>query len=332
MTASRGRTPAIALRGFPCELSTADELSVDEEVRRFACTQCGKCCNRSPEVQLSEAAALSDVFVFQLLFRICRLPRGPANHVGSAKPGAFYENKRLLGALAARKYPGRMRRDGGIVEYTNYLMISALALDTSPGACAALERNCCSIYERRPLACRTVPFHYSRAEALAESDLDAFVATPGYACDTGETAEIVLRAGRILHPGVTRARADALGAARKDGPWAAAILRRMKADASPHGALPTLAEIEANAAFGATAVSMGLAWQIAADAGLMGADECGTIMATQLATIERELALRTCCEKARSLLVEMASDYREALRPVTSLALGGPLRAATPAT
>jgi Fe-S-cluster containining protein len=318
---------------FPCELSTADgELSVDQGVRRFACTQCGKCCNRSPEVQLSEAAALSDMFVFQLLFRICRLPRRAPDDAGSAKSGAFYENRRLLDAFAARKYPVRVRRDGRAFDYTNYLVISALALDTNPGACAALEGNRCSIYDRRPLACRTVPLHYSRAEALAGSDLDAFVATPGYACNTDEAADIVLRAGRIVHPGITRARADALGVARKDGTWNAAILRGMKADASPQGALPTLDLIEANAALGATAVSMRLAWLIAADAGLMGADECGTIMATQLATIERELALRTCCEKARSLLVEMASDYREALRPVTSLALGGPLRAATPAT
>jgi hypothetical protein len=210
-------------------------------------------------------------------------------------------------------------------------MISVLAVDTNPGACGASERNRCSIYDRRPLACRTVPFHYSRAEALAGSDLDAFVETPGYACDTGEAAEIVLRAGRIVHSGIRQVRAEALDLAYNDRPWTAAILRGMKADAPPHVALPTLAEIEANAAFGATAVSMRLAWQIAADAGLMGADECSTIMATQLATIERELALRTCREKARSLLLEMASDYREALQAVTSLTLGGPLRAATPA-
>jgi hypothetical protein len=101
------------MRAFHCRW----ELSVDEGVRPFACTQCGKCCNRSPEVQLSEAAALSNVFVFQLLFRICRLPRRAPNDVGPAKAGAFYENKRLLDAFAARKYPVRKRRDGRVIEY-----------------------------------------------------------------------------------------------------------------------------------------------------------------------------------------------------------------------
>ena len=43
--------------------------------RRFACTQCGQCCNRPPEVELGEAAALADVFVLRLLMRIYSLPR-----------------------------------------------------------------------------------------------------------------------------------------------------------------------------------------------------------------------------------------------------------------
>jgi hypothetical protein len=41
---------------------------------------------------------------------------GP-NDVGPAKAGAFYENKRLLDAFAARKYPVRKRRDGRVIEY-----------------------------------------------------------------------------------------------------------------------------------------------------------------------------------------------------------------------
>src|SRR6185436_11552020 len=103
--------------------------------RRFACTQCGKCCNRSPEVELSEAAALSDVFVFRLMFRLHWLPRtlGDSLEPGTrpADAGAsFYQTKRLLGAFAARKYPARAWRGGKPVEQVKYLTISALALDT----------------------------------------------------------------------------------------------------------------------------------------------------------------------------------------------------------
>ena len=73
--------------------------------RRFACTQCGKCCNRSPEVELSEAAALADVFVFRLMFRLYFLPRRLGDYLRTAGgPAAtaevFYQRKRLLGAYA----------------------------------------------------------------------------------------------------------------------------------------------------------------------------------------------------------------------------------------
>ena len=47
--------------------------------RHFACTQCGKCCDRAPEVELGEAAALADVFVWQLLFRLYSLQIGRAH-------------------------------------------------------------------------------------------------------------------------------------------------------------------------------------------------------------------------------------------------------------
>jgi Fe-S-cluster containining protein len=158
-------------------------------VLRFACTQCGKCCNRSPEVELSEAAALADVFVFRLMFRIYERPRTFAGYLASGRSGsaeAFHESKRLLNAFAARKGATRKRHGGKTVEYDRYLMISALTVDTGSGTCSALSENRCGIYERRPLACRTAPLHYARAEASARACLDEFVRTPGYRCNTDE--------------------------------------------------------------------------------------------------------------------------------------------------
>ena len=77
-------------------------------------------------------------------------------------------------------------------------MISALAVDAGRGACSALSDNRCDIYERRPLGCRTVPFHYWRLELSAERDLTQFVGTSGYGCDVGETAPMVLDGGVIV--------------------------------------------------------------------------------------------------------------------------------------
>ena len=261
---------------------------------RFACTQCGACCNRSPEMALSEAAALADVFVFRLMFRLYRWPRRPA---GPAN--AHYETKRLLTAFAARNYQAK-RASGE----TNYLMISALTVDTGGGACAALKNGRCSIYERRPLACRTVPFHYSRPEALAESDLTAFVSTPGFGCDTGPGAPIVVEAGQIVDDEARRTRREALDLAGRDRHWEAAIARRLKP--SSECGLPGLREIEANAAVGAMTTSMAVAWQIAAETGR-------SLLRAQLRVIDRELAAAACPPGARETLCEMRAEYQARL-------------------
>ena len=271
---------------------------------RFACTGCGACCNRSPEVQLSEASALADIFVFRLMFRLYALPR-----TGSGEE--FYQSKRLLAAFAARKYSAK-RGQGG-KEVTSYLTISALALDTAAGACAALSGGRCAVYPRRPLACRSVPFHYSRPEASAERELRAFVATPAYRCDTGAGAPIVLAAGRIVDPEARRARNEAIERAGRDRRWEEAILRRLRTGAG-NDALPSLCEIEANAQFGATTISMGIAWRIAAEAGLLGAEDCRALIAAQADVIGRELASARCTATARETLAEMRSEYREIVK------------------
>jgi Fe-S-cluster containining protein len=274
-------------------------------VSRFACTSCGACCNRSPEMLLSEAAALADMFVFRLMFRLYELPRAGAGE-------DYYETKRLLASFAARKYPAKRRQGGKNVDHVRYVTVSALTLDAGTGACSALTNGRCGIYARRPLACRTVPFHYSRPEASAERELEAFVATPGFGCDTGAGAPIVLEAGRIVDPEARRAREDAVALAGQDRRWAEAIVRRLGAGSTAY-ALPSLREIEADAPFGATTISMQIAWRIAAEAGLIGAATCRTLIAAQAALIDRALASAKCTPSARETLGDMRAEYLELL-------------------
>jgi Fe-S-cluster containining protein len=283
---------------------------VQGSVRRFACTQCGKCCDRAPEVELSEAAALADIFVFRLMFRLYSLPR-VFDRSRSDAAEVFYQKKRLLSAHAACVSAKKVKRDGRPIEHLEYLMISALALDTAPGTCAALSSGRCSIYERRPLACRTVPLHYARAEGVAESDLDAFVSTRGYRCDLSEDAPVVLESGRIVDEGTRQARSDALDLVRRDRPWKEAIVRRMKV--SSDACLPTLLDIEANAAFGPMTTSMRVGWEIAAAAGLIGERQTHALLERQLATVERELDTGRASGDDRQTLQEMSAEYRHAL-------------------
>lgn len=279
-------------------------------VRRFACTRCGKCCDRTPEVELSEAAALSDVFVFRLMFRVYRFPREfDPERCETAQE--FYARKRLLNAHATRVSRKKLMRGGRAIDHLDYLMMSALSVDTTPGSCAALRSSNCGIYERRPLACRTVPFHYARSDASAEHDLDLFLATPGYHCNDGESAPVVIENGTIVDPSARAARTEAIAIVERDVPWKRAILRAMKI--STDGSLPRPEDVEANASFGAMTTSMRVAWQIASEAGLMRPEECTALLQTQLATIEREINSDRAMGDERQTLGEMKAEYRRAL-------------------
>src|SRR5262245_35404799 len=41
----------------------------------FACTACGRCCAEGPEMTITEAIELGDVFVPSLLYRLTRIPK-----------------------------------------------------------------------------------------------------------------------------------------------------------------------------------------------------------------------------------------------------------------
>lgn len=275
---------------------------------------------------MSEAAALADTFVFRLMFRLYWLPvhesrSRAARDCGANTADTFFERKRLLNAFAARKYPLKLRRDGKAVAYTKYLVISALALDTIGGACSALLDNKCGVHDRRPLSCRSVPFHYSRTEASGAADLTAFVATKGYECDTSDAAPIVWDSGRVIDADIAAARSQALAVAQQDRRWSDAIVRRMNAKSSASSSLPSVDEVEANARLGAMTTSMQVAWRIAADAGLIAPGECDRLVAAQLDAIGGELARPGCSQEARRTLGDMQAEYRQHLSGGQAIAM-----------
>lgn len=290
---------------------------MEASARRFACTQCGRCCDRSPEILISEAAALSDVFVFRLLFRIYVLQRSAHVDESGARnneAAIFYQRKRLLNAYAARKSVVKGHGSGKATDLTRYLVISALSVDGGLGACSALAGERCGIYDRRPFACRTAPFHYSRPEASTPRYLDRFTGTPGYRCDTGRGAPVVIDGDRIVDPAMLQARADAADRAKQETAWQRAIVRRMTVPTWNGAGLPRLDQVATNAALGGTTISMRLAWQIAVEAGLMDAQECNRLLAAQLAAIEHALAEGKCNQEARRTFMDMRAEYLAAER------------------
>lgn len=227
---------------------------IDPPVRRFACTACGKCCDRGPEMELGESLALADLFLLSMVFKVHSLPRNERGETG-------------------RRW--------------------WKSVDTPLGPGPALIDTVCGIYERRPQTCRTVPLHYSRPTSTLVGYLDGFVATPGYACETTDAPEI-LRGSEILSVEAREGREAALRIAQSDRDWKDALVGLMQTGASAKAAgLPTFEDVLSNSDRGyASMVPIHVAWRAAAEAGLMTGSTFEDLIRKQIALAERAVASR----------------------------------------
>lgn len=257
-------------------------------------------------MELSEAAGLADHFVFRLLFRPYDLPEVPQAE-SPAERAAFFGRKRLIRAFAAKSWPLRSSQRGE--GKTRYLVLSALALDGRTGSCPALVDNRCSIWSERPLTCRSVPLHYSIPDPAMIWRFDAFVATPGFACDTSADAPLLIADGALVDPAMTSARREAVGLATGETRWKQAIVAQMRPGQPYAESLPTREQIDQHAAAHALTVPMAVAWHIAAHAGLLKAEAVAGLLDRQLRCLDRELATECWDPAERRTLIEMRADY-----------------------
>ena len=268
--------------------------------QRFACTSCGLCCNRGPEMEMSEATALAGTFVTSLLFKVHSLPisdrsewsgqwwRGRESRI-PLRP-ALEEAQRHLRHFATRRIDNKQGRQV-------FLEISAIVDDDGQGRCPALAGNLCAIYDTRPLSCRTVPLHYSRAPSTLQTYLDRFAATPGYRCDTTAAAPAIVDGNKVLDPQIAADRERAIALAKQDRRWKERLVGIMD-DPAQAGAvgIPNYAAVLSNSDNGyATMLPMIVAWRVARDEGLLGDEE-----------------LRDICRKQADLIRSRATSPREA--------------------
>ncbi len=76
---------------------------------------------------------------------------------------------------------------------------------------------------------------------------------------------------------------------------------------------PTCAKSKPTPPTAPPTISMRPAWQIAAEAGVISAEQCRALIAAQAAVIDRELASPRCAAAARETLGQMHAEYRDAL-------------------
>jgi Fe-S-cluster containining protein len=262
-------------------------------------------------MELSEATALADVFITQLLFRIHAIPTTvhtaraqdwlAASGSSAALGRAIVEAHRHAEKFAAL---GDVGADG----WTRYLVLSALPMQVTTGRCPALTGGRCGIYERRPHACRTAPFHYSRPDSALAAALEQFVARPDYRCRSDSESPMALRNGVIVDPAFAASRKDAMDLQETEKPWRRAIAAALTGPHSGEFGLPGYRDVFMNSRLGrATGVPMKTAWMIGQAVGVFSSAQIQDILAKQIELLRVEGASET--EAARR---EMLADYETA--------------------
>jgi len=307
-------------------------MTAGKDERRFACTACGRCCDKGPEMELGEASALAGAFLLSLLFKVHSLPLDDRSDrakrwwsaQGSRIPvrPALEEQRKHLGLFASRRQADR-RRDRQIA-----LTISATVDDDGRSSCPALRDDRCGIYDSRPLTCRTVPLHYSRPPSTLARYLDHFAGTEGYRCDTGADAPLILAGHRIVDDGIRAHRDEAVRLARADRAWKDRLLALMDDDRLAAAAgLPSYEDVLRDSDHGyASQVPMVVAWRVAEREGMMSAEALGAACRGQAALIRAEVAVGPPGDRLQELLGHLLVYERELAR----LGAAAPL-AASPA-
>jgi len=295
-------------------------MTAGNDERRFACTACGRCCDKGPEMELGEATALAGTFLTSLLFKVHSLPLDDRSDrarqwwllQGSRIPvrPALEEQRRHLGLFASRRQADR-RRDRQI-----FLTISATVDDGGRASCPALHDDRCGIYDSRPLTCRTVPLHYSRPPSTLARYLDRFAGTEGYRCDTGADAPLILAGNRIADDGIRAQRDEAVRLARADRAWKDRLLALMDDERLAAAAgLPSYEDVVRNSDDGyASQVPMVVAWRVAEREGMMSSPALGIACRGQAALIRAEIAAGPHGDRLQDLLGNLLVYEQELAR------------------
>lgn len=269
----------------------------------FACTACGKCCTDPPEMTVLEALGLGDVFVPALVYRLTSVPRDD-NEAGlaSLSPHRDFEGMDRRRFVAALRDSTAVRAAGATVSepgWDHYIAVTARPWTyPAPDAarfCPALgaDRKLCTVYEKRPHTCRTIPVRYDVPEGLLvrafRGVVDRGIASADrYECDVSAGAPAFLRGqnddeATLVDASYLEARKAGMDAAMADKPLAARIL------SSP--LLPPLRELFPQLRrAGVIGVSFHGALASAHDLGLVDDAGVRAFCASQIALIEREIA------------------------------------------
>lgn len=154
----------------------------------FSCTQCGKCCQKSPNMHFYDALDLSDEFIFQTSHHaILSYDKQPLDD-------ALIEHYKVLGhTIIAPEFEAKL------FYFIDFLPVSYPSYNN----CSKLVNNQCSIYGKRPSSCKLAPFNTHFDDTQQWRTLEYFrknTENENWQCRFDEQSPIVFKDKQIVQP------------------------------------------------------------------------------------------------------------------------------------
>lgn len=153
-------------------------LSSSQDIH-FSCTQCGKCCNKSPKVNYFDMLELSDEFIFQT----------------SHNAVISFKNK-----IIEKEDIEHYQKLGHTIllpelESSLFYWIDFISLNNpSYTSCSKLKDNKCTIHSKKPQSCQLAPFGLNFSEKNQWKSLNYYkdnVEKNNWGCDFSKNSSLV---------------------------------------------------------------------------------------------------------------------------------------------
>lgn len=148
----------------------------------FSCTQCGKCCKKSPSVNFLEIFHLADKFVFQTAHRALLTTEKNPLEVEVIRHLEKVGHSIAMPELSA-----------GMYYYINFETV-----EENTQHCSQLVNNKCSIYDQRPVSCQLQPLDPYLPESMQDRVFKLYQEvttqkneTKRWECDLSDTQPII---------------------------------------------------------------------------------------------------------------------------------------------
>lgn len=158
----------------------------ENDTVHFACTQCGKCCVKTPNMSFEDIMQLSKHFIFQTTHNVA------ISYATNPLEKLQLEYYQMIGHTIVVP-----EIEASLFYYVNF---GVLPLQNS-NQCDKLIDNKCSIYMDRPNACRLLPISNNFDEELQWKAVNFFAKKElGWECDFSKEAPVLLKNNQIYSP------------------------------------------------------------------------------------------------------------------------------------